>query len=873
MKESGGIVLRPHQEEAVEAIVRGLDIPPGERIPEAGLRATVVAACGTGKTFIAAAAALRLARHGRVLVLLPTLDLLTQTVREWRLAGHSGPAVAVCSLEDDPQLWQFDVRTTTSAPQLGLWHGRGPVTVYATYASLPVIAEAHEGLYGLPMDVFDLVVVDEAHRTSGSVGKAWADVHRQEVIPAMRRLYMTATPRIWMERPSRSRAQEPGEARWFAEEKEQEGPRRGAGKSERRGLEETEEQRRLAGEAEEQRGEGGEAERGERVYVSRPRLDRLPKELACSMDDERVFGPVVYELSLADAISRGLLAKYQIVVAELTDPVVTPDRLTGVERYEEQLRGERLAAVQTALLETMAVHGLRTTITFHHRTVEAEAFAAGLDRVASRLHAVDPGRHPERVWAGWLCGEHDGAYRQSVLAGFGRRAGRAVLSNCRVLGEGVDIRSVDSVALIDPKGSAVDIVQAIGRALRQKPGEGKMATLIVPVFLAPGEKPEDMISSESYRPLIRVLEGLRAHDEKAVEMLAIPQESRKRIVDPSRPVGKAPEEGEEESRLLLRFATPRDPALIAKWITYQVIHTERQDWRRGVEAAWRYRRREGDLGVPYEHVETAGAFPLGRWLSDQRRAYRAGTMTGERAAELEELGIVWDTADAGFEQNLAAARAYYELHGTLAAPRHATILDQAVGQWLTNVRRPGGLGKDPDRAQRRAAQLAAIDPDWNPGALGWTVGWQRHYAYLAQLLADGARLTAVEPGVTRHGEDIGRWLATQQRNWGRLNEEQQARLEGLGVEPQKAVRARRAPAKTTTATASRAGGRAFQRGLEALQQYIAREGRLPGRGAVEELPDGPHRVGIWIGNQKARRDKLDQAQLAALADLGVDWAQ
>ncbi|MEU4730394.1 Helicase associated domain protein [Streptomyces sp. NPDC023588] len=845
MQKTGDIALRPHQEEAVEAIVRGLDIPSRKRIPEGGLRATVVAACGTGKTFMAAAAALRLARHGRVLVLLPTLDLLTQTVREWRLAGHSGPAVAVCSLEDDPQLWQLDVRTTTSAPQLGLWHGRGPITVYATYASLPVIAEAHEGLYGLPMDVFDLVIVDEAHRTSGSAGKAWADVHRQEVIPAMRRLYMTATPRIWMERPPRTRAQE----------RELEEARRLA-----------DEERRREAEAEERR----EAEAEGQTYVSRPRWDRLPKELACSMDDEKVFGPVVYELSLASAISRGLLAKYQIVVAELTDPVVTPDRLNGEERYAEQLRGQRLAAMQTALLETMAAHGLQTTITFHHRTVEAEAFAAGLDRVASRLHAVDPGRHPERVWSGWLCGEHEGAHRQAVLADFGRRAGRAVLSNCRVLGEGVDIRSVDSVALVDPRGSAVDIVQAIGRALRQHPGQGKIATLIVPVFLGADEKPEDMLSSNSYRPLIRVLEGLRAHDSRAVEMLAIPQENQKRVVEPSLPVGPAPEEGEEESRLLLRFAAPRDPALIAKWITYQVIHTERQDWRRGAEAALRYQRREGNLDVPYEHVETAGAFPLGRWLSEQRRAYRAGTMTGERAAELEELGIIWDTADAAFEQNLAAARAYYEPHGTLAAPRGATILDIAVGQWLTNIRRPGGLGKDPDRARQRAAALAAIDPDWNPRTLGWTVDWQRHYAYLTQLLENGARLAEIVPGVTRHGDDVGRWLATQRRDWERLNEKQQRRLATLGAK--KAPRARRRAATTATAPRVRAGGEAFQKGIQALQQYIQREGAMPGRGAIEQLPDGPHRVGIWIGNQKARRDRLDQTQLAALAELGVDWA-
>ncbi|MEY2229513.1 Helicase associated domain protein [Streptomyces sp. BF23-19] len=835
MQKTGDIVLRPHQEEAVEAIVRGLDIPPGKRIPEAGLRATVVAACGTGKTVMAASAALRLARHGRVLVLLPTLDLLTQTAREWRLAGHAGPAVAVCSLGDNAQLYGLNVRATTSAPQLGLWHGRGPVTVYATYASLGVIAEAHRGGYGLPMDPFDLVVVDEAHRTSGSAGKVWADVHRQEMIPARRRLYMTATPRIWAERPPRSRA-------------------------EARALEEA---RRLA-EEEWRR----EAEAEGRVYVSRPHVDRLPKELACSMDDAKVFGPVVYELSLADAISRGLLAKYQVVVAELVDPVVTPDRLYSEERYEEQLRGERLAALQTTLLETMATHDLKTTITFHHRTVEAQAFAEGLPRVAARLHAVDPARHPEKVWTGWLRGEHEAGHRATVLADFGRRAGRAVLANCRVLGEGVDIRAVDSVALLDPKGSAVDIVQAIGRALRQKPGQGKMATLIVPVFLGVDEKPEDILSSKSYGSLIRVLNGLRAHDERAVEMLAIPQEGQKRVVKPSLLVGKAPEEGEEEHRLLLRFAVPRDPALIAKWISYQIFNTERQDWRRGLEAALRYREREGGLNVPYDHAE--GAYPLGRWLSDQRRAYRAGMMTGERAAELEELGIVWDTADHGFEQKLGAARAYYALHGTLAAPRGAALLDIAIGQWLTNIRRPGGLGKDPDRAQRRAAALTAIDPDWNPGTLGWTVDWQRHYAYLAQLLAGGARLTAVVPGVTRHGDDIGRWLATQRRAWDRLNAEQQRRLAELGVK--KAPRARKTAAKTTTASGPRAGGEAFQKGLAALQQYIAREGGMPGRGAIEQLPDGPHRVGIWIGNQKARRDRLDQAQHAALADLGIDWA-
>nr|WP_079408512.1 helicase associated domain-containing protein [Streptomyces sp. 3211] len=178
--------------------------------------------------------------------------------------------------------------------------------------------------------------------------------------------------------------------------------------------------------------------------------------------------------------------------------------------------------------------------------------------------------------------------------------------------------------------------------------------------------------------------------------------------------------------------------------------------------------------MPYEHVETTGAFPLGRWLSDQQREYRAWTMTSERAAE---LGIVWDTADAGFETNLGAARAYYELHGTPAAPRHATA--RAVADQHPP---PRGLGKTPYARSNRPAALAAIDPDWNPGPLGWTVDWQRHYTYLAQHLAEGARLTAVGPGTPRHGD--GRRTVVrhpQRRNWNQLNTEQQRRLGDLGV--------------------------------------------------------------------------------------------
>ncbi|WP_406190246.1 Helicase associated domain protein [Streptomyces sp. NBC_01017] len=791
------VKLRDHQIEAVAAIVRGFDIPPGG-IPRDGLRGQVHAACGTGKTIMAAASAKRVVPRGRVLVLVPTLDLLAQTVKAWHDIGHKGPAVAVCSLQDDAELWSMRVRSTTNPVQLALWHGQGPVTIYATYASLGVLAEAFEGVYGQQLAPVDLAVVDEAHRTSGSMGKAWADIHDQSVFPAYRRLYLTATPRIWEERLDREVA---------------EGVR-----------------------------------------------DPLPREMAASMDDEKVFGPVLYKLSLASAVSRGLLARYQVIVVELEDPLVTPERLMGEERHGEEVRGQRLGALQAALLHTMAQHNLQTCITFHHRTIEAQAYAEGLQRVAAKLHADQPETYPKRIWANWLCGEHVPERRREVLGGFGSTGQRAVLSNCRVLGEGVDIRAVDSVALLDPKGAPHDIVQAIGRALRQKPGQGKLASLIVPVFLQPGEKPEDMFTSGSYRPLVKVLEGLRAHDEEAIELLAIPQEPQKDVAQPSQYIGTPPNEGEEESRLLLRFAAPRDPVMVADWVSFNVIDTERQDWARSWAKLKAYVERVGNARVPYGHREDAT--PLGQWVAEQRRAYTAGEMSGQRAQRLEKLGMVWSPADERFQENLEAAKAYYDQHWTLCAPRSASMLDRAVGQWLSNLRRPGTLDGHPEWK----TALEAVDEDWNPS---WPPEWQRHYAALRELVRDEEGQAEVLPGLTVHGMDIGKWLTRQRKPevWQTLTDGQRERLQAVGVVPP-------APEPEAVIKAAKTALSAFERGVAALAQYKSREGAVTvPRGHVETLPDSTEvKLGVWVMNQKSRREKLTTDRLTTLANLGLEWA-
>ncbi|UFR07641.1 helicase associated domain-containing protein [Streptomyces sp. Go40/10] len=302
------------------------------------------------------------------------------------------------------------------------------------------------------------------------------------------------------------------------------------------------------------------------------------------------------------------------------------------------------------------------------------------------------------------------------------------------------------------------------------------------------------------------------------------------------------------------------------------MEPEHANWKAGHRAAVAYRQRTGHLAVPYEHRElmpNGHSFPLGRWLANQRRSMQAGGLATQRAEDLDALGMVWDPTEAAWEENLAAARAYYAEAGTLAAPVTATALDKPVGQWLANVRKDGGLGKDPERAARRAAQLADIDPDWRPA---WPVDWQRTYAAVARLMALGAGVEEIVPGVTSGGIDVGRWLQRQREHvvWEGLAEGQRERLTALGITPL-------LPEQKTPVRAPRGGSGGFERGCAAkLAQYKEREGSTGpvSRSHIETLPDGTQvKLGVFLANTKTRRAKLSTAQLQALAALGLQWAE
>ncbi|MFJ9417343.1 helicase associated domain-containing protein [Streptomyces sp. NPDC101227] len=209
------------------------------------------------------------------------------------------------------------------------------------------------------------------------------------------------------------------------------------------------------------------------------------------------------------------------------------------------------------------------------------------------------------------------------------------------------------------------------------------------------------------------------------------------------------------------------------------------------------------------------------------------------------------------------------MHRTLAAPTDAVIDEVAVGQWLANLRKTGGLGKDVDRATARREALERIDRDWNPS---WPFEWQQRYAALATVLADGATLAEILPGVVVNGQDIGAWLHAQRADWEQLSDGQRERLAELGVEPLPTTTAELAPAKAT-----KAGPAAFERGVAALAQYLAREGHVRvARAHVETVvvDNQEHEVklGLFLSNTKTRRNKLTADKFQQLAELGLEWA-
>ena len=762
--------LWPHQREAVEKICA--ELVSGS--PTTDMRATAVAACGTGKTLIGAESSRRLAPSGRVLVFVPTLELLTQTAHSYaaHLGAVAGSIAAVCgdhkATESAERLRGeiTDLRapvTTDPGELAALTQRNGRLTVFATYASVPAILTAHADHRCAP---WDLVIVDEAHRTAGVAGQ-WTRVHDNRLLPAHRRLYLTATPRIMTS--------------------------------------------------------GGSD--------------------IVSMDDPALFGRQVFQLPFAAAIDAGLLADYRVAVVTVTDAEVA--KLTAPHRVvsiDGRAVGARTLAMQIALAKAIRDYRLRRIITYHGRVASATRFAAGLQ---TALELLPPGDRPAwPVQARWVSGDMSARARREALSAL-RNPGNATvaIANARVLAEGVDVPALDAVMFADPRSSATDVVQAVGRALRRGHDGDKIATVIVPIFLTDGENPQAALHGSEFDMVWRVVRALRAHDERIADYLDQRRRRRSGAVDREPAAsrwlsidGVPAQIGDEFHRSILvrtvetttsswwetfgeleRFHTEhghldvpsayRTPSGLAlrTWLagcrrlhrtgalpaeraraleTLGIDWNPQRGWERGIAELHRYRREYGTAEVPYDHVAADG-FLLGAWLAAQRRRHRDGLLTDREETALRAIGI--DPADrrrrdrkheANWSENLTAAQAFRDEHGHLdIAGSYRTPDGRRLGGWLQHCRqyRERGILRP-----ERVAQLDELGIDWRPHQSQW----QRAVEALRTHRDDYGHVDVKLTHITADGFHLGAWLSTRRRQHleGTLPQERSRQLEELGVD-------------------------------------------------------------------------------------------
>ncbi len=467
--------LRDHQIKALNAVRDGLAEDD---------RGKMIMACGTGKTFTSLRIAEEVAGVGKtVLYMVPSLALMSQTVREWKNdAKEDFIAFSACSddkvgkkkASDDQievNLNDLAFPATTDARKLSEQINRADkskmTVVFSTYHSIDVISKSQ---YEYKLGDFDLIVCDEAHRTTGAtlVGddeSNFVKIHSDENVRGKKRLYMTATPRIF-------------------------------------------------GETAKKKADDGEV-------------------ALASMDDENTFGKNLFHRGFGWAVENGHLTDYKVVVLMMDEQLVS-DRVqrSFTEGAELQLDD---ATKMVGCYKALAKVGMnnkkdstaedsvpmKRALAFCQNIKTSQMFSAEFSSVVkdyiSQEKVSEETKTDLEVELFHVDGTFNAEQRNEKLNWLKEEAGEnvcRVLTNARCLSEGVDVPALDAIMFLHPRKSQIDVVQSVGRVMR-KADDKKLGYVILPITVAPGVSAEKALNdNERYKVVWQILNALRAHDER-----------------------------------------------------------------------------------------------------------------------------------------------------------------------------------------------------------------------------------------------------------------------------------------------------------------------------------------------------------------------
>ena len=517
--------LRPHQEVALEKTVSGLATAE---------RGKLIMACGTGKTFTSLKIAEKIAGKGkRVLFLVPSLSLLSQTLTEWTQESTTPlHSFAVCSdsdvgkkrdKEDDAvQTFTHELRypATTQpsklASEMVKRHDEEHMSVvFSSYHSIDVISKAQKNH---ELGDFDLIICDEAHRTTGATfgdddESNFVKVHDKEFINAKRRLYMTATPRIYSDQ---------------AEAKAE-----------------------------------------------------VENATLYGMNKSEWYGEDLHVITFSEAVSRGLLVDYKVIVLAVEETHVNRRLQNLLADENNQLKVDDAAKI-VGCWKALAKQGLQTGLNDDHEAMKrAVAFCQVIEvskgakshkvsskNIANMFQSVveayqetedDEDASKLACEAAHVDGGMNASEKEAKLTWLKAETPDntcRILSNVRCLSEGVDVPALDAVLFLTPRNSQVDVVQSVGRVMRNSPGK-KLGYVILPVVIPHGLEPHEALAdNKTYAVVWQVLQALRSHDDRFDAMVnkldLIGKDTSKMeviaITDKIQKKKKQPDQGEQKKK-------------------------------------------------------------------------------------------------------------------------------------------------------------------------------------------------------------------------------------------------------------------------------------------------------------------------------------
>lgn len=591
-------------------------------------RGQLILPCGAGKTLASIWISEKLGGR-KILIMLPSLSLLRQTLREWA-DNSSSPFRYLCVCSDTTvdlgndapieKISDMDVPVTTEVEAIREFlkdTTSKTSIIFSTYQSSKVLAEA----VSKSGAKFDIGIFDEAHRTAGTKVGAWGISLDDANIPINKRIFMTATPKIYA-----------------------------------------------------------------------PHITKKAKEedvLICSMDNAEIYGKPFYEIGFAEAVARGHITDYKVIVICVTDAEVKKIIEQGgrVITDQEHEWDAKALAKRIALVKGIRAYGLRKAFTFHGKVASAKAFTDkntpyGIDKI---FELIEPEKEKQKSLGFFhVNGTMPSGERSNILKEF-ESVDIGIMSNARCLVEGVNIPAVDTVAFIDPKRSLIDIVQATGRAMRKADWK-QNGNIFIPVFLEEDSDPEEIIKSSDFGTVWEVLQAMLDQDQRMEGIV-----SKMRILQ-----GKGEEDTQAWRDAMSEYAEKIEfydlPIKIDKKrfiekLDTRIVEIIGRSWDFWYGLNLKYKDEFGDANAPRKY-KTPEGFQLGQWQTDQRRLYRARKLSPERMKRLEEIGFKYGVSkEELFEKGIIETVLYKYRTGNANAPKNYKASEGfSLGSWQRTQR-------------------------------------------------------------------------------------------------------------------------------------------------------------------------------------------